>query len=204
MKTIMSYFDNKAIILFMSLSLLLLVCSCDTSDSDVEEFANWEVTNAKYFQSLSDSVINGQKGSDWVRLLTWTKTDSSSTKLVTDYIIVHKLQNGDVSSESPVFTDSVAVQYLGRLLPSKSYPKGLIFDSTGYGEAFNPNTFTTQTFNVGNVVIGFSTALQNMHKGDLWRVYIPHTLGYGESGSGSIPGYSILVFDLRLVNFFSK
>ena len=45
------------------------------------------------------------------------------------------------------------------------------------------------------------TALQNMHKGDYWRVYIPSELGYGTSDYSTIPGYSVLVFDLTLLDF---
>jgi FKBP-type peptidyl-prolyl cis-trans isomerase FklB len=54
---------------------------------------------------------------------------------------------------------------------------------------------------VANTIDGFSTALQHMSVGDYWRVYIPWELGYGTSGSGStIPGYSVLVFDLALID----
>ena len=41
-----------------------------------------------------------------------------------------------------------------------------------------------------------------MHVGDYWRIYIPSDMGYGASGSGTaIPGYSVLVFDLVLVDY---
>ena len=50
--------------------------------------------------------------------------------------------------------------------------------------------------------MGFTTALQQMHVGDYWRIYIPSDMGYGASGSGTtIPGYSVLVFDLVLVDY---
>ena len=56
----------------------------------------------------------------------------------------------------------------------------------------------------GNSLIdGFATALQQMRRGDRWMVYRPYQLGYGASGSGEIPGYSTLIFDLRLVDFWS-
>ena len=38
-----------------------------------------------------------------------------------------------------------------------------------------------------------------MHKGDHWTIYIPYQLGYGSSKTGSVPAYSTLIFDLRLV-----
>jgi len=38
-----------------------------------------------------------------------------------------------------------------------------------------------------------------MQVGDKWEVWIPWKLGYGESGSGTIKGYSTLVFEIELV-----
>ena len=43
-----------------------------------------------------------------------------------------------------------------------------------------------------------TTALQDMHVGDLWEVYIPWNLAYGSSASGSTPKYSDLIFELYL------
>ena len=59
-------------------------------------------------------------------------------------------------------------------------------------------------FAVGSVVDGFSTALQHMRKGDKWRVYIPYELGYGTSDASTIPGYSTLIFDITMVDFWSR
>jgi len=65
----------------------------------------------------------------------------------------------------------------------------VIFDSTNIA----------LTIPVSGVVDGFSTALQHMQEGDKWEVWIPWWLGYGESGSGSIKGYTTLVFEIELV-----
>jgi FKBP-type peptidyl-prolyl cis-trans isomerase FklB len=48
------------------------------------------------------------------------------------------------------------------------------------------------------VITGWTTALQQMHAGDRWMLYIPSDLGYGTSGSTSIPSGSTLIFDLYL------
>ena len=48
---------------------------------------------------------------------------------------------------------------------------------------------------------GFATAVQHMHIGDKWLVYVPWTLAYGESGNSSIPGYSVLRFTIQLVAY---
>ena len=40
-----------------------------------------------------------------------------------------------------------------------------------------------------------------MHIGDKWKVYIPSEMGYGDGGTpdGSIPGGSVLVFEMELM-----
>ena len=45
---------------------------------------------------------------------------------------------------------------------------------------------------------GFATALQHMHEGDIWEVWMPYQLGYGVSGSGSIKPYTTLVFQVEV------
>ena len=37
-----------------------------------------------------------------------------------------------------------------------------------------------------------------MREGERWMLYVPWECGYGSSGSGSIPGYSVLGFDLQV------
>ena len=104
-------------------------------------------------------------------------------------------------SGCPMFSDSVMVNYQGRLMPSASYPSGYVFDGNYTGD-YNPATVKPVTFYVGGLVDGFTTALQYMHIGDRWRVYIPYQLGYGSADNGSIPAYSTLVFDVELLAYY--
>lgn len=45
---------------------------------------------------------------------------------------------------------------------------------------------------------GFATALQHMHEGDIWEVWVPYQLGYKVSGSGNIKPYTTLVFQVEV------
>lgn len=91
---------------------------------------------------------------------------------------------------------------MGRLLPSTSYADGLVFDKSYYG-TFNEATANPATFTInGGLVDGFATAMQNMHIGDKWRVYIPYQLGYGKKGAKTIPAYSTLIFEIILVSYY--
>ena len=80
---------------------------------------------------------------------------------------------------------------------------GYVFDKNFEG-TYNKQTAMLSTFAVSNVVDGFATALMHMHVGDHWMVYIPYQLGYGTTGNGSIPAYSMLRFELALDSYHSK
>ena len=57
---------------------------------------------------------------------------------------------------------------------------------------------------IGNLLEGFSTAIQYMVEGDEWMVFIPQNLAYGSNGSGKIKGYSTLQFHIHLVRWYES
>ncbi len=180
---------------FYLFTLLPLFTSCSEEASEEEEYANWKERNEQFLASL---VNDSLKQHNWQRIKLFS-LDPTTEGAVSDYIYVKKISYGN-GTETPIYTDSVRVVYQGRIIPSKSYPKGFVFDGTVFGEYSVKTAYTTRQL-VSNTILGYATALQNMHKGDYWRVYIPSELGYGTSGYSTIPGYSVLVFDLTLLDF---
>ena len=87
----------------------------------------------------------------------------------------------------PLISDRVTVHYHGSLLSGK------VFDSSV--ERGSP-----ATFGVGQLISGWTEALQLMPEGSKWRLYIPYDLAYGDRGAGQdIPPYATLVFDIELI-----
>lgn len=197
---------------FLAVALFAVfgLASCSEEDDTVEEFPNWQARNDAFFNSLTDSVLNllelNPARTDWKRIKSWSKSDSIEGGN-SDYIIVKVIEEGDLASATPLYTDTVTVHYLGRLLPSVSYPYGYVFDQSYYGNYYDDVSKPLQMA-IGNsggnmLVDGFATALQHMRRGDHWMVYIPYQLGYGSQSQTGVPAYSTLIFDLRLVDFWS-
>lgn len=190
--------------IWCGLALLSLV-ACKEEDDTVEEFVNWQATNDQYFSNLvtdtQERVVAGDKS--WSLIPAYTKPSTGYSLSYCDYVVAEKLEEGD-GNTSPLLSDSVEVHYEGRLLPSLSYPQGYVFDKSYTGN-YDPAVASPAKFALQGVVVGFSSVLMRMHRGDHWRVYIPYQLGYSNSSTSSvIPAYSTLIFDLRLEDFWRK
>lgn len=96
--------------------------------------------------------------------------------------------NGD----SPKASDNVEVHYTGKLID------GTVFDSS-------VERGVPASFGVTQVIPGWVEALQLMHEGDKWRLYIPSDLAYGPNGAGGVIGPNMtLIFDVELLRVIKK
>lgn len=97
------------------------------------------------------------------------------------------LASGPASGRSPTRYDSVVVHYRGTL------SDGTVFDSSyDRGEP--------ATFGVGQVIAGWTEALQLMKPGDKWMLHIPFRLAYGSQAVGDkIRPFSNLDFQVELL-----
>lgn len=99
------------------------------------------------------------------------------------------LREGD--GPRPLATDSVVCHYKG------SFLNGEIFD-----ESYSRNE--PVTFSINGVIRGWTEVLQLMPVGSKWKVYVPYQLGYGTNDYYAIPGGSLLIFELELLEIKSK
>ena len=192
----------RMFLIFSFSQCLISLTSCSEADDTVEEFADWQSKNETYFEQKYQEYIAAQTATKFV-LRSWTQSELSPLSDIehTKCILVDVISSG-TETTSPFYDDQVAVHYTGRLIPSPNYPKGYSFDYSYMGD-FDPAVSHPTELSVDGVVEGLSTALQRMHRGDYWRVTIPYQLGYGSSGRSAIPGYSTLIFDVRLVDFWN-
>ena len=50
-----------------------------------------------------------------------------------------------------------------------------------------------------DLIEGWIIAIQQMHIGDKWELYIPAEMGYGKFSQPGIPGGSTLIFEIELL-----
>lgn len=184
------------ILLLLTLSVLFGLTSCEES-GEAGEFDNWQQRNTQFIDSIA-RVARANTYGDWKVILA-DGLDPMKQWGNDCYVYCQVIEEGS-GTEHPLFTDSVVVNYSGRLMPSATYPDGFLFDSSYSGD-FNPSFNVPVGLPLSGTVPGFCTAVQNMVDGDRWKVYIPYQLGYGEKVSASIPACSTLIFDINLVSF---
>lgn len=193
---------------YLPVIAVLALCSVGlTSCSETpepDEFDNWQQRNESWLTQIVDSATNNKNGKWLILKKVGLAVDTGTPAITQDnqknYIFVKVISESTSRNGSPLYTDSVKVDYRGFLMPTDSYPQGLVFDQS-YGREFNPATNVPHKFAVNSVVAGWQTALQHMKIGDRWIIYIPQELGYGTEASGNIPAYSTLKFDVCLDSF---
>ena len=99
------------------------------------------------------------------------------------------VRSGPATGLKPGPQDEVKVHYEGKLLSGK------IFDSS-YDRG-QPAAMPLPA-----LIPAWKEALQLMRPGDEWILYVPPEMGYGEEGAGGgeIPGNSVLIFRIELID----
>jgi FKBP-type peptidyl-prolyl cis-trans isomerase len=103
-----------------------------------------------------------------------TMTDASGVRFVID-----SLAEGFTAKTG----STVSFKYTGKFL------SGTVFDQGSTNSAL-----------VSNFIDGFQIALSLLPEGSKGRFYIPSGYAYGESGTGSIPGNTNLMFEIQLTD----
>lgn len=130
------------------------------------------------------------------------KLYGANRKAGEDFLMENKLKEGVITTPSglqykvlkqgdgvvPQRTDKVKVHYEGRLVD------GTVFDASA------KHGSEPATFRADQVIKGWTEALTMMPVGSKWQLYIPYQLAYGERNTGNIKPFSMLIFDVELVD----
>ncbi len=95
------------------------------------------------------------------------------------------IKKGNTSSATPTRNSVITAHYTGKTINGKT------FDSSKGGVA--------PAFRLRDLIPGWIIALQQMHVGDKWEIYIPAEQAYGKMNQPGIPGGSTLIFEIELL-----
>lgn len=101
---------------------------------------------------------------------------------------LHYVVTSEGFGEYPVKNDNVTVRY-----------KGYFVD----GKTFDESSEEGITFNLQQVIKGWTEGIQKFREGGSGILLIPSQLGYGDKNQGGIPANSVLIFDVEVLEIQS-
>lgn len=209
---------KRYFILIAALLLCGFVASCSEENDNAakSEYSDWKARNETWWteqmQTAREAIAAAQAtyGDQWQQHSEWLilKNHNVSPNQAgnpSDSIPVRIIQRGE-GSGCPLYTDTVSVCMLGRLMPTDVHPMGYPFSFTGTypsdEQVFGATTRAPIKSLVSANITGYATVLQHMHIGDRWSFYLHPDLAYGSNGTSLIPAYSVLNFTVELRAYF--
>ena len=111
--------------------------------------------------------------------------DSHGNMIIKGYSALGETHTKRLLQAQPQKRSIVTVHYTGWTIDGKK------FDTSIGG--------TPIAMRLSDLIEGWIIALQQMHVGDQWELYIPAEMGYGKFSQPGIPGGSTLIFDIELI-----
>ncbi len=182
---------KKYLHIALMLLCVLVVSSCkdDNDDTEAVEKEAYRLEQDIAFQAK----VNDTGFEKWV------------SEAGDGYVFAKLIKKGD--GKKAYFNSLVSVYHKGSLTDGTIFDQRLFDDGVPFPCAVSPyyaktvkDPVTEVKTTYGSVISGWTVALQHMVEGDKYEVWIPQELAYGASGSGSIPGYSTLIFEIELVS----
>ena len=135
------------------------------------------------FMAMDEIKKNaGKKDGENFLIANGKKEGVTTTASGLQYEVIKK---GD--GEKPTKADTVVTKYKGSLVSGKEFD-----NSENHGG--------TAEFGVGQVIKGWTEALQLMPVGSKWKLFIPPGLAYGENAPPSIGPNQVLIFEIELIS----
>ena len=122
-----------------------------------------------------------QANKDWLE----AKAKEEGVKALPNGIYYKVLAEGNAQSATPGVRSIVTAHYTGKTINGKT------FDSSRGGVPL--------ACRLCDLIEGWIIAMQQMHIGDKWEVYIPAEMGYGKFSQPGIPGGSTLIYEIELL-----
>lgn len=175
-------------LLYTTLSAIVFVSimiSCN-DDSTWDDYQEWREVNQSWLEE--QQLLKNADGTPYY-------TNIAPAWYPKSGVLIHYFNDRALTAGNlqPMITSTVDVKYIGRFYNDAA------FDSSYTQTANGDSIFRTQPI---NTIVGWQIALTDMRVGDSARVVVPFMEAYGVSSTGSIPPFSNLVFDIKLVDIY--
>ncbi len=181
MKKLLLYISS--FMALMSLAATSVSCNDDAKNT-WDDYEKWRNNNTAYYDELKYSIDENGNPEYLTVIAPWNPGAEVLIKYLND-------RSKTVGNLSPMLTSTVDVKYRGQLY------NNVAFDSSFLRTSPADSIFRTV---LSGTIEGWWIALSDMRVGDSARVVIPYNVGYGSRATGSIPPFSTLVFDVKLVD----
>ncbi len=174
-------------ILLIAFSFMgLLFVGCDEEDSDTKAIIDWRDKNNTWL--AEQQARKNADGSPYYEMLV-PKWDPAS------FVLIHYFneRTTDSNALTPLYTSTVDVRY------HLSLYNGVACDSSTNSTSPAPGVYRAQ---LSGLIDGWAVGVGNMNVGDTAELIVPYAMGYGYSSTGSVPAYSNLKFNIRLVDIY--
>lgn len=139
-----------------------------------------------------------------IALLGCKKKDQKSQAAIDNEIITKYIADNKLTATSTETGLYYVMETVGSgIRPSSTSQVKVAYK--GYftsGSTFDESAATGITFNLQNVIQGWTEGIPYFKKGGVGKLLIPSALGYGPNGTNGIPGNSVLVFDIKLIDVY--
>ena len=138
----------------------------------------------KYRSSCCDSSVGRvviQENKDWLEL----KSNEEGVKALSKGVFYKVLSEGNQSSPRSTVRSIITAHYTGSTIDGRQ------FDSSRGGVPL--------ACRLCDLIEGWIIAMQQMHIGDKWEIYIPAEMGYGKFAQPGITGGFTLIFEIELM-----
>jgi FKBP-type peptidyl-prolyl cis-trans isomerase FkpA len=156
-------------------------------------------------QSLNDAMAERNAELEKVKSSEKSATDTyikehNLTPLSTPSGLKYIIKKAGIKPR-PQNGDTVYVNYTGRTLDGKVFDSSIEADAKAGGLQQPGRTYEPINFALGTsrVIKGWDEGLLLLNEGSKATFIVPSALGYGDQGSGAIPPFSTLLFDVELV-----
>ena len=167
------------------------------------------VSNRSVTISLTDSSLTDGTSSEVVDISIETNQATIDDAIVSKFIADNNLDAFEVSNGlymqidepgsglNPSINDTIQIAYAGKFLElndQNQMVEGVTFEATG-----DEGT----TLRLSQVIAGWRIGVPELKSGGSGKLIIPSRLAYGANGQGQIPGNTVLIFDIDLLQILT-